>query len=236
MTARDHLRVRVNDELVLDAGTCEEISGPRGPALPGATGFSQDHLRCVGADEANRPAQVEWTWLVENRLGNGFSRILTRRGASIAPSRLLFRRDRGYLSRGAGGVGNLSAQPDILAVLVTTAGGNCTNDPSPCRRAPCCHASNPALLRDQCAVLSADREPVWPVLPAAGHGGCPSQGSIRGRGTRPATRESTRNLDNPRCPGIPGMCTDHRPSSASCSTQRFISRMLRSVPESSASG
>ena len=31
MTARDPLRVRVNDELVLDAGTCEEVSGPHGP-------------------------------------------------------------------------------------------------------------------------------------------------------------------------------------------------------------
>src|SRR2546425_13135098 len=31
MTARDQLRVRVNDELVVDAGTCEEVSGPHGP-------------------------------------------------------------------------------------------------------------------------------------------------------------------------------------------------------------
>ena len=31
MRARDHLLVRVNDELVLDAGTCEEVSGPHGP-------------------------------------------------------------------------------------------------------------------------------------------------------------------------------------------------------------
>ena len=31
MTAREQLRVRVNDELVLDAGTCEEASGPDGP-------------------------------------------------------------------------------------------------------------------------------------------------------------------------------------------------------------
>jgi len=31
MTACDELWVRVNDELVLDAGTCEEASGPRGP-------------------------------------------------------------------------------------------------------------------------------------------------------------------------------------------------------------
>jgi len=30
MTARDQLQVRVNDELVLDAGTCEEVSGPQG--------------------------------------------------------------------------------------------------------------------------------------------------------------------------------------------------------------
>ena len=30
MTAHDRLRVRVNDELVLDAGTCEEVSGPDG--------------------------------------------------------------------------------------------------------------------------------------------------------------------------------------------------------------
>jgi hypothetical protein len=31
MTAQSHLRVRVNDELVLDAGTCEEVAGPHGP-------------------------------------------------------------------------------------------------------------------------------------------------------------------------------------------------------------
>jgi hypothetical protein len=31
MGAREQLRVRVNDELVLDAGTCEEASGPHGP-------------------------------------------------------------------------------------------------------------------------------------------------------------------------------------------------------------
>jgi len=31
MGARELLRVRVNDELVLDAGTCEEVSGPHGP-------------------------------------------------------------------------------------------------------------------------------------------------------------------------------------------------------------
>lgn len=31
MTARDQLRVRVNDELVLEAGTCEKVSGPHGP-------------------------------------------------------------------------------------------------------------------------------------------------------------------------------------------------------------
>lgn len=31
VTARDPLQVRVNDELVLDAGTYEEVPGPRGP-------------------------------------------------------------------------------------------------------------------------------------------------------------------------------------------------------------
>jgi hypothetical protein len=31
MGAREQLRVRVNDDLVLDAGTCEEVSGPDGP-------------------------------------------------------------------------------------------------------------------------------------------------------------------------------------------------------------
>lgn len=31
MTGRDQLQVRVNDELVLDAGSCEEVSGPHGP-------------------------------------------------------------------------------------------------------------------------------------------------------------------------------------------------------------
>ncbi|MFH1434707.1 MAG: hypothetical protein ABIJ56_03225, partial [Pseudomonadota bacterium] len=33
MTTDVRLRVRVNDELVLDAGACEEVSGPNGPAL-----------------------------------------------------------------------------------------------------------------------------------------------------------------------------------------------------------
>jgi hypothetical protein len=31
LTARDRLEVRVNNELVLDAGTCEGVSGPHGP-------------------------------------------------------------------------------------------------------------------------------------------------------------------------------------------------------------
>jgi hypothetical protein len=31
MTATDHLRVRVNDELMLDAGTCEEVLAAHGP-------------------------------------------------------------------------------------------------------------------------------------------------------------------------------------------------------------
>src|SRR6266567_3024901 len=31
MTSPDPIHVRVNDELVLDAGTCEEIPSPRGP-------------------------------------------------------------------------------------------------------------------------------------------------------------------------------------------------------------
>jgi hypothetical protein len=31
MGAREQLRVRVDDTLVLDAGTCEEVSGPHGP-------------------------------------------------------------------------------------------------------------------------------------------------------------------------------------------------------------
>jgi hypothetical protein len=34
MGAREQLRVRVDDKLVLDAGTCEEVSGPHGPGLP----------------------------------------------------------------------------------------------------------------------------------------------------------------------------------------------------------
>lgn len=32
MGTSEQLRVRVNDELVLDAGTCEEVAGPDGPA------------------------------------------------------------------------------------------------------------------------------------------------------------------------------------------------------------
>ena len=51
MTAHDRLRVHVNDELVLDAGTCEEVSGPDGPERlirpPETTLFHQvlDYLR-----------------------------------------------------------------------------------------------------------------------------------------------------------------------------------------------
>jgi hypothetical protein len=45
MTAHDHLQVHVNDELVLDAGTCVQVSGPNGPELlirpPEATLFHQ---------------------------------------------------------------------------------------------------------------------------------------------------------------------------------------------------
>lgn len=31
MGARERLRIRVNNEFGLDAGTCEEVSGPHGP-------------------------------------------------------------------------------------------------------------------------------------------------------------------------------------------------------------
>jgi hypothetical protein len=45
MGASEQLLVRVNDELVLDAGTCEEVSGPQGPECllrpPAATLFLQ---------------------------------------------------------------------------------------------------------------------------------------------------------------------------------------------------
>ncbi len=45
MGANEQLRVRVNDELVLDAGTCEEVSGPHGPEClirpPATTLFHQ---------------------------------------------------------------------------------------------------------------------------------------------------------------------------------------------------
>jgi len=45
MGAREQLRVRVDDELVLDAGTCEEVSGPYGPVHlirpPASTLFHQ---------------------------------------------------------------------------------------------------------------------------------------------------------------------------------------------------
>jgi hypothetical protein len=33
MTVHDHLQVHVNDELVLDAGTCVQVSGPHGSEL-----------------------------------------------------------------------------------------------------------------------------------------------------------------------------------------------------------
>ncbi len=57
MTAHDRLRVHVNDELVLDAGTWEEVSGPDGPERliqpPETTLFQQmlaylrDTGRCI---------------------------------------------------------------------------------------------------------------------------------------------------------------------------------------------
>jgi len=61
MTARDQLRVRVNDELVVDAGTCEEVSGPHGPERlirsPKAT-LSQQVLAYLRAkpDPPRRPS------------------------------------------------------------------------------------------------------------------------------------------------------------------------------------
>ena len=51
MGTSEQLRVRVNDELVLDAGTCEEVSGPQGSEYllrpPATTLF---HLRSRRGD------------------------------------------------------------------------------------------------------------------------------------------------------------------------------------------
>lgn len=53
MTARDRLQVRVNDELVLDAGTCEWVQGRHGPEWliqpPATTLFHQvfAYLRAI---------------------------------------------------------------------------------------------------------------------------------------------------------------------------------------------
>jgi hypothetical protein len=61
MGAREQLRVRVDAELVLDAGTCEEVSGPRGPERlirpPASTLFHQV-LAYLEAkpDPPNRPS------------------------------------------------------------------------------------------------------------------------------------------------------------------------------------
>jgi len=61
MTVRDHLQARVNDELVLDAGACEEVSGPHGPAWlirpPETTIFHQvlEYLRAK-PDPPQRPS------------------------------------------------------------------------------------------------------------------------------------------------------------------------------------
>jgi hypothetical protein len=46
MTTHGRLHVRVNDELVLDAGTCEEVSGPRGPErVIRPSAYTQSHTR-----------------------------------------------------------------------------------------------------------------------------------------------------------------------------------------------
>ena len=61
MTTRDRLQVRVNDELVLDAGTCEWVQGPHGPEWliqpPATTLFHQvfNYLRAK-ADPPKRPS------------------------------------------------------------------------------------------------------------------------------------------------------------------------------------
>ena len=47
MGTKERLQVRVNDELVLDAGTCEDASGPNGPERiirPPATTLSHQVL------------------------------------------------------------------------------------------------------------------------------------------------------------------------------------------------
>jgi len=61
MGTREQLRVRVNDELVLDAGTCEEVTGPHGPerlVCPPATTLFHQVLAHLEAkpDPPKRPS------------------------------------------------------------------------------------------------------------------------------------------------------------------------------------
>lgn len=84
MTKRDPLRLRVNDELVLDAGRCEEVSGPHGPERlihpPETTLFHQvlAYLR------AKRDLPEHPTGTVVGREGVAAAAVVLRWGSYLA--------------------------------------------------------------------------------------------------------------------------------------------------------
>jgi hypothetical protein len=91
MTAHDHLQVHVNDELVLDAGTCVQVSGPNGPELlirpPEATLFHQvlAYLRAKN----NPPVRLSGS--MAGREGVAAAAVVLRWGSYLA---LLLDRDK----------------------------------------------------------------------------------------------------------------------------------------------
>ena len=91
MTAHDPLQVHVNDELVLDAGTCVQVSGPNGPELlirpPEATLFHQvlAYLRA----KANPPVRLSGS--MAGREGVAAAAVVLRWGSYLA---LLLDRDK----------------------------------------------------------------------------------------------------------------------------------------------
>jgi hypothetical protein len=84
MTAHDHLQVHVNDELVLDAGTCVQVSGPNGPELlispPEATLFHQvlAYLRA----KSNPPVRLSGS--MAGREGVAAAAVVLRWGSYLA--------------------------------------------------------------------------------------------------------------------------------------------------------
>jgi hypothetical protein len=80
ITVRRPLRVRVKDEFVLDAGTCEDLATPHGPERllrPPATTFFHQVLAYLRAkpDPPERPRMVKELDLFESNHGCGLNAV-----------------------------------------------------------------------------------------------------------------------------------------------------------------